>query len=140
MIIEVELHIRYTSWSMVCSPAHLQDIVAEAEQNDMLHPQIPFDIGHALCQLQIFKGVIVISKELLHHVCFEMLEKIHFVLELARVFTNGIIMSVGGAVNRALDAVKVSEISAAQTCTCLPKRKVMTLTPFPALAPVTTNR
>ena len=45
----------------------------------------------------------MISKELLHHVCFEMLEKIHFVLELARVFTNGIIMSVGGAVDRALD-------------------------------------
>ncbi len=65
--------------------AHLHDAVAQLEHNDVLQPMIGLHVVHALCSLGVLKHILVLPIQLLHHIRFEVLQKIDLRLEFLRI-------------------------------------------------------
>jgi len=68
----------------------LKDVVAQFEDDDMLHPQILLDPIHALLSRDVFESVVVLAIESVHDVSLEVFQEVHLVLQFIRVGVDGV--------------------------------------------------
>jgi hypothetical protein len=59
----------------------------------MLHPQVPSDEYHPLCQVLVLVRVILIPKEPVEHVALEVFQQVDLVIEFAGIGINRVIGS-----------------------------------------------
>jgi hypothetical protein len=71
---------------------HLEDIVAQPKDNDVLHPQIPRDKHHTLRQRLVLVRVRLISEQSVEHVTLKVAQEVHFVAEVSRVPLDGVVL------------------------------------------------
>lgn len=64
--------------------------MTQLEHNDMLHPEVLLHPLHALCPINVIKGVVVLAIQPVHDIAFEVFQKIHFALQLVGVLIDGV--------------------------------------------------
>jgi len=86
--------------------------VTQLENNNSFHSQILLYPCHSLNLLLVLEYVVVLAKQVVHNILFEVLEKVDLVQQFIGVFLDGIRLSkIDIAALTSRDIVKVSKLN-----------------------------